>query len=414
MRPHRATNENARQCRAFVDWMAATPVSSASAAAPLGAPTDPLLRAAGRPCADAPPPIAARTSGARRRPRDSSLSPLASTSPRAWHSITARRRHSTCQAVSSRDRPASILRSPPRCPSTSSPRRRCWLCEKPGASTCDTMYALWRWWSWCETISPTSCNAAAQRSSLCISASPSRPRALEEALRGACATRSAWCTSDVEAALELGDRRVAQVVAARLVAGGEPLGQVDDHALAQRALGGRQLVDAELRADRVEDGQAAGDHRAAFGLHAGDVELVDVAQLDAALDQPAQAFGRDAAVGLAAGLQHVGHGARGAGRAQRLAPVAARERHQRLLELGARGHLRGAERGARVAAVGEVAHRQADAADLERFGHARRAAVAQDHLGGAAADVDHQPRLGATAAGTRRRRRSGAPLRGRR
>ena len=44
------------------------------------------------------------------------------------------------------------------------------------------------------------------------------------------------------------------------------------------------------------------------------------------------------------------------------------------------------------AAVGEEAHRQADAADLERFGQQRHAALAEDHLGGAPADVDHQAR----------------------
>ena len=40
----------------------------------------------------------------------------------------------------------------------------------------------------------------------------------------------------------------------------------------------------------------------------------------------------------------------------------------------------------------EVAHRQADAADLERFGQQRHAALAEDHLGGAPADVDDQAR----------------------
>jgi diguanylate cyclase (GGDEF)-like protein len=47
----------------------------------------------------------------------------------------ASRRHSTCQAKVSLASCASILRRPPRWPSTSSPMRRCWLCEKPGAST---------------------------------------------------------------------------------------------------------------------------------------------------------------------------------------------------------------------------------------------------------------------------------------
>ena len=40
---------------------------------------------------------------------------------------------------------ASTLRRPPRWPSTSSPIRRCSLCEKPAASAWATMYAPWRW-----------------------------------------------------------------------------------------------------------------------------------------------------------------------------------------------------------------------------------------------------------------------------
>ena len=62
------------------------------------------------------------------------------------------------------------------------------------------------------------------------------------------------------------------------------------------------------------------------------------------------------------------------------------------LELRAGGDLRGAERRARVASIGEVAHREADAADPERLGHARLATPPDDHLGRAAADVDDEAR----------------------
>jgi hypothetical protein len=83
----------------------------------------------------------------------------------------------------------------------------------------------------------------------------------------------------------------------------------------------------------------------------------------------------------------------GAGRAERLAPVARVERLERFLELGGGRDLRGAKGGGREAAVGEVAHRQADAADLERLGAQRPGPAPEDHLGRAPADVDHQPGL---------------------
>ena len=70
------------------------------------------------------------------RPRARSASACGSTLPRAWHLMTASRRHSTCQAKVSLASCGSTLRRPPRWPSTRSPMRRCWLCEKPGASTC--------------------------------------------------------------------------------------------------------------------------------------------------------------------------------------------------------------------------------------------------------------------------------------
>jgi hypothetical protein len=47
----------------------------------------------------------------------------------------------------------------------------------------------------------------------------------------------------------------------------------------------------------------------------------------------------------------------------------------------------------RQPAVGEKAHRQADAADREGLGRERLAGAAEDHLGRTAADIDHQARL---------------------
>jgi hypothetical protein len=59
-------------------------------------------------------------------------------------------------------------------------------------------------------------------------------------------------------------------------------------------LAGFSTLDAELRGQRVQDGQAAADHGLAVGLQRRQVEPVDRAGLDAALHAPAQAFGRDA------------------------------------------------------------------------------------------------------------------------
>ena len=124
----------------------------------------------------------------------------------------------------------------------------------------------------------------------------------------------------------------------------------------------------------------------------GSDELVGAAGLEALLHQPAQAGRRDAAVADAARGEHLRDRADGARRAERLAPVARRERLERFLELGAGGDLRLAEAALAEAAVGEVLHRQADAADPERLGLARPRAAAEDHLGRAAADVDDQAR----------------------
>jgi hypothetical protein len=109
---------------------------------------------------------------------------------------------------------------------------------------------------------------------------------------------------DAEAALQLLRRRLADVVAARLRTGRTPpLVEVEDHALAQRTARRHQCLDAELGRQRVEDREAAADHRPAVVLQAGEVELVDAAGLEAALDQPAQPVGLDAAVADLVGLE---------------------------------------------------------------------------------------------------------------
>ncbi len=255
---------------------------------------------------------------------------------------------------------------------------------------------------------PISCRSQAQPSSRSLSS----PDGIEGRADGAAVQRQRDTAHarrlrriDHEAALQPAYRGVANVA----VGGSRPaahaatrraqcrvaLVQVDDHALAQRAAGRPQGLDAEVRGQRVEQSQAAGDHRTALFLQAGQVEAVDVAGTQAALDQPAQACWRDDAVVDAAGRQQLRHGADRARCAQRFLPVPRRKRFERFLEFGAGGDLSGAERGRGEAAIGKVLHRQADAADGERLGHPRLAASAEDHLGRAAADVDHQARHGA-------------------
>ena len=198
---------------------------------------------------------------------------------------------------------------------------------------------------------------------------------------------------DIKAALQLGHRGVAHVARQHVLDGVDALVQVDDHALAQRALGRPQFADAEVRGQRVQDGQAPRQHGAALGLQAGQFDPAQVAGLQAALDAPAQAVGRDAAVGDARVVQHVRHRAGRARRAQCLLPAVGREELQGLLELGARCHLRGAKALLGQPAITEEAHRQADATHAEGFGHQRQAAAAQDEFGRTAADVDDQPRV---------------------
>ncbi len=208
---------------------------------------------------------------------------------------------------------------------------------------------------------------------------------------------------DLEAALQLAHRALAQVLAAGAACCRLARGEVEDDALAQRAARRPQLVDAEVRRQRVEDRQAAADDGAPLVAKPGQCELVGAARLEAALDQPAQSRRRDAAVADAACGEHLRDGADGAGGAERLAPVARRERPQRFLELGACRDLRFAKRSLAEAPPREVLHGQADAADLERLGLARPRAAAEDHLGRAAADVDdeagHRRRLQARDAG---------------
>ena len=54
----------------------------------------------------------------------------------------------------------------------------------------------------------------------------------------------------------------------------QPLVEVDDDALAQRTLGRPHVLDAKVREQRVQDGQAAGDHGAAVVAQARHLQAV--------------------------------------------------------------------------------------------------------------------------------------------
>ena len=153
----------------------------------------------------------------------------------------------------------------------------------------------------------------------------------------------------------------------------QALVEVEDHALAQRAARRLQLVDAEVRRQRVEDRQAAGDHRAAVVLQARQRQALDAAGLAGSCSisqrKPAGVM-RPSVTPL--GGEQLRHRADRARRAERLAASAA-PRTARSASSSSAPAATCAARNAALgeAAVGEVPHRQADAADLERFGAQR-------------------------------------------
>jgi hypothetical protein len=102
-------------------------------------------------------------------------------------------------------------------------------------------------------------------------------------------------------------------------------------------------LDAEVRGQRVQDGQATRQHGAALGLERRQIQSVDMGRLQAAVHAPAQPFGRDA------GRRSCRRPA-GSATPRRPCPTspapratAAARRWQGLLELGAGGHLCRAE-----------------------------------------------------------------------
>ncbi len=127
------------------------------------------------------------------------------------------------------------------------------------------------------------------------------------------------------------------------------------------------------------------------GLQSRELEPVHVALFDQVGPEPVDPVRGNAAVAEAVLLHHVGDRADGAGRADRLLPVAPRKSPDDGLQLGARGKLRLLHGALAHLAVGEKAQAVGDAAHEKAFEPERAIAGADDELGGAAADVHHQP-----------------------
>ncbi|MCY1548882.1 hypothetical protein D9M68_850210 [compost metagenome] len=75
---------------------------------------------------------------------------------------------------------------------------------------------------------------------------------------------------------------------AHVAAVGVAVDQVVQRAVAQRALGGQHLLDAEQVEDRAQNAHASAHHGAAVVLQAFDAQLVNVAGLDHAIGEPVQ------------------------------------------------------------------------------------------------------------------------------
>ena len=234
------------------------------------------------------------------------------------------------------------------------------------------------------------------------------------AQRRARATRARLREVDLEAPLQLAHRGVAHVLAgrrARSAAWRAARSKITPWRSAPRA--GLQLVDAEVRRQRVEDGQAAGDDGAPVVLQARQVErgrrCRPRGSARSASAGPAGVT-RPSLMPLAASTCETAptvpdepsasrqwRGANGSSASSSSAPAATwASRKAALAE----------------AAVGEVLHRQADAADA---GTTRRGAAACRGRGSSRSSgrrCRSPAAAPSTAAGARRRRRSGALPRG--
>ena len=221
--------------------------------------------------------------------------------------------------------------------------------------------------------------------------------------------RSARCSSRTDASRS---RRLGACGTARSAV--QALAQVDDHALAQRAAGRQQRLDAEVRGQRVQDRQPAGQHRAAVVAQRRPVQLVDVAGLRGSRSMHQR---RPCGVMRAVGSRRWPPAAATPRRPcpTSPAPPASAAARRAAAPPRARRRRRPARRGRRLSLSLPSPKKRIDRLTLPTWKDSatqRRAALAEDHLGGAPADVDHQPRACRRAAGATRRRRSAVLPRG--
>jgi len=143
----------------------------------------------------------------------------------------------------------------------------------------------------------------------------------------------------VVAAHEFVHRRLAHIV---LV---EAAQQIVQNAFAHGGFGDIHVLDFKFGEQPRHDGKAAGDHRTAVARQSGQIERVDMPGLDELAAQPGEAVGGDTACRPAALLDDFAQRARASAGAHRLLPVAPGKLPGDALDLDARAHLGGFQRG---------------------------------------------------------------------
>ena len=139
--------------------------------------------------------------------------------------------------------------------------------------------------------------------------------------------------------------------------------QVVQNTVAQRAVGRLHALNSEQLKRGAQDAQAATDHGFAVILDAIQAQAVDRLGLDQSVTQPVQPVAGDHVARPAGGVQRVGHGADGAGRAIRHVPGVAPVQRGGLVHDGGGGNFRHLEGVGRELAVAKVAHGPGHTAD---------------------------------------------------
>src|SRR6185312_11887199 len=176
---------------------------------------------------------------------------------------------------------------------------------------------------------------------------------------------------------------------------------VVEQALAHGTVGGPHFFQPQAGEDLSQDGDAAGEDRAAVLRQRCELELAHVAGLDQVGDGALETRGRDGerlGIELADGLADRPHGARAA---RSSLPAAAPEGRLHRLELEARRYARGGHALHGDLAVAEEPLAQRYAAHLQALELEGAQALPNDELGAAAADVRDQAPPGLARHGMR-------------